>query len=411
MRKFLLLTYHFPPSNAAAVHRMLGLARYLPRFGWQPVVVAPTRVPWEPEDASLLAQVPPQTPVERIPFAQGFLGKIARRMAPEAHWLVKARGTCWRMIREHHAEAILTSGPPHCVHLLGLWLQWRTRLPWIACFRDPWISNMPITHWTFQLRRERWWERQVMKRASVLVANTPLNEQSWQSTYPQHASKMVTITNSFDAERFASLTLTAPKVRHERVTILHAGELYTGRDPRPLLQALQQSETGPDAERLPIQVEFLGRTTEAAFDFPTEIRQHGLEHCVRLSGQVPYAEALQRMMQADILLLLQTPGTRFGVPGKLYEYMGLGRPILALAEEDGDIAWVLRASKVLHRIAPPTDVAKIKQAVLELTRAVQAGQPAVPDKEAVQQFTRERMAQKIAECLDRCVARTNAPAF
>ena len=91
LRKVLLLTYHFPPSGAVAVYRMLGLVHYLPKYGWQPVVVAPPRVPWEPEDASLLAQVPPETPIERVPFASGFVGKIARYLAPESHWLWKAR--------------------------------------------------------------------------------------------------------------------------------------------------------------------------------------------------------------------------------------------------------------------------------------------------------------------------------
>ena len=101
LRKVLLLTYHFPPSGAVAVYRMLGLVRYLPKYGWQPVVVAPPRVPWEPEDASLVAQVPPETPIERVPFASGFFGKIARYLAPESHWLWKASSACTRMIREH----------------------------------------------------------------------------------------------------------------------------------------------------------------------------------------------------------------------------------------------------------------------------------------------------------------------
>ena len=83
-------------------------------------------------------------------------------------------------------------------------------------------------------------------------------------------------------------------------------------------------------------------------------------------------------MRADILLLIHTPGWRLGVPAKLYEYLGAGRPILALAEPDSDIAWVLRTSKVLHRIAPPRDVPAIRQALLELAAEVQAGSPAAP---------------------------------
>src|SRR5450432_3564230 len=114
LRKVLILTYHFPPSGAVAVYRMLGLVRYLPKYGWQPIVVAPPRVPWEPEDVSLLAQIPAETPVERVPFASGFLGKIARSLAPESHWLWSASTACQRMIREHRPSAILTTSPPGC---------------------------------------------------------------------------------------------------------------------------------------------------------------------------------------------------------------------------------------------------------------------------------------------------------
>ncbi len=392
LRKVLLLTYHFPPSGAVAVYRMLGLVRYLPKYGWQPIVVAPPRVPWEPEDVSLLAQVPAETPVERIPFAAGFFGKVARYFAPESHWLLKARSACQRLLREHRPDAVITSSPPGCVHWLGLWLA-KHGLPWLADFRDPWIVNQTIPHWTLHLRYERWLEAKVMRRATRLIANTPMNQRGWAAAYPEQAEKIVTITNGFDPERFPRV---GPHTLGNPLLMLHAGELYHGRDPRPLLDALQ-------ALRLPMVVDFLGRTSGAEFDFAAEIARRGLGDCVKLPGMVSYAEALERMMRADILLLVHTPQWRIGVPAKLYEYLGAGRPILALAEPDSDIAWVLRTSKVLHRIAPPRDVPAIQQALLELTREVQAGSPAAPERDALQQFTRERMAQRFAECLDQCV--------
>jgi glycosyltransferase involved in cell wall biosynthesis len=399
LRNVLLLTYHFPPSGAVAVYRMLGLVRYLPKYGWQPVVVAPPCVPWEPEDASLLAQVPPETPIERVPFASGFFGKIARYLAPESHWPWKASSACNRMIREHRPEAIFTTSPPGCVHLLGMRLQKRFGLPWLADFRDPWVTNLPAGRRSPRWRCAGWLEGRVMKRATTLIANTPLNQRGWAEAYPREAHKMVVITNGFDPDRFAS-----PPTRRagEKFTILHAGELYHGRDPRPLLDALRDLQSGPVPWS--VNVEFLGRTTEALFDFSSEIQSRRLESIVRLEGQVPYTDALKRMMHADILLIVQTPEYRVGVPAKLYEYLGAGRPILALAEPDSDIGWVLRESQMLHRIVPPRDVPRIKQALVELTREVQAGCPAVPDRDALRQFTRERMAQRTAECLDRSVS-------
>ncbi|MBI1832064.1 MAG: glycosyltransferase, partial [Planctomycetes bacterium] len=316
-RKVLLLTYHFPPSGAVAVFRMLGLARYLPKYGWQPVVVAPPRVPWEPEDASLLAEVPAETPVERVPFASGFFGKVWRYFAPESHWLSLAGPVCERMIAEHRAEAIFTSSPPGCVHLLGMSLHEQHRLPWLADFRDPWVTNDPLAG-SFWLFRERWREARVMQRATVLIANTPRCQQGWAEAYPSEAHKMVTITNGFDPERFVASA--EPRPATDRMTMLHAGELYGGRDPRPLLDALAAL---PSTDRP--RVEFLGRRTEQLFDFDTEVARRNLTDCVQQHDQVAYEQAIHRMMAADILLLVHRSGYRLGVPAKLYEYLGAGR--------------------------------------------------------------------------------------
>jgi glycosyltransferase involved in cell wall biosynthesis len=399
LRKVLLLTYHFPPSGAVAVYRMLGLVRYLPQFGWQPIVVAPPQVPWEPVDEALLAQVPPETPVERVPFASGLIGRMARYCAPEAHWLWAASGACKRMITEHQPSAILTSSPPGCVHLLGRRLQRKFGLPWLADFRDPWVTNLRVDRLGFRLRFARWLESRVMRQANVLIANTPLNQRGWAEAYPLEAHKMVTITNGFDPEKFE--THASPRVSSEPLTILHAGELYNQRDPRPLLDALRELRAA--GEPLSIQLDFVGRHTSGHFDMAQEVRSRGLEKDVRLEGQIPYAEALTRMMRADILLILHAAEFRVSIPAKLYEYLGAGRPILAMAELDSDIAWILRESGALHRVAPPRDVAQIKQSLVELAREVEAGHAAVPNPDALKQFTRERMAQKFAECLDRLV--------
>ena len=335
LRKVLLLTYHFPPSGAVAVYRMLGLVRYLPRFGWQPVVVAPPRVPWEPADPSLLVQVPPGTPVERVPFLDGFAGTLVRQVAPEAHWLLRANAACNRMIAQHRPDAVITSSPPGVVHLLGRWISKRHRLPWIACFRDPWVTNS-LRGPSWRTRIDLALEAGVMAGADQLVANTPGNLRGWSRAYPGQASKMVTITNGFDPERFVPPADAGPP--GARLRVLHAGELYSGRDPRPFLDVLAQLHAAGST----VEAEFLGRNTEQSYDFAAEVRQRGLDGVVQSPGQVPYDVSLGKMLRADILLLFQTPGYRLGVPAKLYEYLGAGRPILAVSEPDSDIAWALR---------------------------------------------------------------------
>ena len=140
LKKLLLITYHFPPSAASGAFRLLGFARHLPTFGWQPLVVAPPGLPWEPTDAALAEQIPAEAIIESVGYPAG-APKLLRKFAQNAIWLPYAWFTCQRMIAEHRPDAILTSGPPHCVHLLGQRLNRSTGLPWIADFRDPWISD------------------------------------------------------------------------------------------------------------------------------------------------------------------------------------------------------------------------------------------------------------------------------
>src|SRR5947209_12884436 len=141
MAKVLLLTFHFPPSAASGAFRLLGLARHLPKFGWQPVVVAPPRMPWEPVDRKLTEALPAETTVCQVPFPEGLLSRLGQRLVKEAVWFPRAARQCARLIRKHRPDALLTSSPPHSIHLLGLWLKRRYRLPWVADFRDPWVTN------------------------------------------------------------------------------------------------------------------------------------------------------------------------------------------------------------------------------------------------------------------------------
>lgn len=394
-RTLLLTTFHFPPSAAVAVYRMLGLARYLPEFGWRVVVVAPPEMRDEPVDPALLERVPKETTLVQVPFPQGGLAvKGARRLLGNKVWLGPALAACHDVIRNHKPDLVLTSSPPPAIHYLGLCVQKRYGLPWVASLRDPWILNHPVR--THPRRWQQTLERWVLGRAQAVVANTPLNLQGLTGAYPELRGKTTIIPNGFDPENFAGLGRT-PTDSGKPLLLLHAGEIYSGRDPRPLLDALQQANAA--STKPPWKVDFLGRSTQGLCDLPEEIRRRGMEEQILLSSQVPYAQALQRMVQADALLLIHTPGVRLGVPAKLYEYLGAGRPILALAEPDGDIAWVLRTSGVPHRVVPALDVARIRQALADLAVEIRAGDKFRPllDQEM---FTRRRMAWRMARCLD-----------
>ena len=394
-RRLLIVTYHFPPSAAVAVYRMLGFAQHLPRHGWQVGFVTPPLVPREPVDEALLQRVPPVTTVFTAPYPRGWLVRNPRRLLFDAVWFPRAWPALRRAVQRFRPDAVLTSGPPHCVHSLGLWLQRRYRLPWVACLRDPWHTNGPrYKSWIPWARWERFCERRVMAAADRVIANTPITCADLQRAHPRQAHKMTFVTNGFDPERFPP----PPPLRlqNERLTIVHAGEIYSGRDPRPFFDALKMLEQSRPPSQAPVRCVLLGQSTEGRFDLDAAIAQRGLQGIVEVGGQVPYAESLDAMITADILLVLDTPRRRFSIPAKVFEYLGAARPILALAEPDSDVAWCLRASGAPHRIARALDTAQILQGLTELRGGLAQGTLAHPPPEQLAKFTRARQAEILA---------------
>ncbi len=436
-KKVLLVTYHFPPSAASGTFRLLGFARHLPTFGWRPLVVAPPSLPWEPTDPRLSEQIPGAAIVESVPYPAG-APRLLRKFAQNAIWLPAAWSACKRLITEDQPDVILTSGPPHCVHMLGRQLKRATGLPWVADFRDPWISDGSNRRrsWTEQITLG--WERAIFQYADLILANAPNARRMFSETYPLHAEKIVTLTNGFDPRlsplppgegsgvrvHFSPLPpaegsgvralgivhpgnehLLLDQVHHpharplsrgERrelpLTLLHAGEIYAGRDPMPLFQALAQM----NARDSTFQLNILGRNE---VNFEGVLAKNRWNEFVHVLGQRGYQDSLDEMSQADILVLFDGPGRTIGVPAKLYEYLGAGRPILALAEPLGDTATILRKSGVLHRMAAPTDPAQIQAALGELVEAMWASNP-TSDADRLAQFTRRQITGTLAEHLD-----------
>jgi glycosyltransferase involved in cell wall biosynthesis len=394
-RTLLLVTYHFPPSAASGSFRLLGFARHLLTNGWRMVVVAPPSLPFEPVDEMLRRKVPPDTMMVPVPYPRG--NRLTRRLAPNGIWVLPAFRAAARVIRAERPDALLTSSPPHTVHLLGHWIKTRFGLPWVADYRDPWVygrGGPKPTTW--HARWEGFKEKKVLQSADGIVVNTPLAQEALLQELPCIGDKTIAITNGFDPEDFiaeSAIEATSPSL-----TMLHSGELYSGRDPRSFFDALVGLNVPLNVP--PFKVTFLGQSSDPRYDWPGEVRRRGVEKMVQFKGHVSYSEALTNMKSADILLLLDSPGRRVGIPAKLFEYFGAGRPILALAEPSGDVGWALRRSGVLHRIALPTDAGQIRQALNELIQDVSLNKNLATRMES-KEFTRAHMAAQLAGFLDK----------
>jgi hypothetical protein len=272
-------------------------------------------------------------------------------------------------------------------------------LPWAADFRDPWVVGDPQENWrSLRVWCARRWEQKFLHHADLVVSNAPRAGTMLQSAYPEYAEKIVTITNGFDPDAFPKCLPRAAD--RSEISIVHAGEIYFGRDPRPFLDALSILSNGNDTHGRMVRMRFLGRATEGGVELEEEIRSRGLSGTCTVVGQVSYDASRRFMAAADILLLLDSPGRKVGVPAKLYEYIGAGAAILALTEEDGDAAWVLRQSGLTHRIVSPLQPDRIHLALKELVDCVRTQESKEPSAYRTATFTRAETARDLAAHLD-----------
>ncbi len=399
-RHVLLLTYHYPPSAASGSFRLLGFSRYLPRLGWRVSVVAPPQLPGEPVDPGLAARIPSEVDVESVPYP-ATVWKPIRILFPFGVWLPAARAAVARVLRRARPDVVVTSGPPHVIHLLGLWLKRRHGVPWVADFRDPWVKDglgRPPR------RLDRWFlfcERQVYTHADRIIANAPNARDVYAREYPRHSGKIRMVTNGFDP----GVVDAPPRARRAgTVRLVYAGELYLGRDPLPLLDAMREVERDPPVPGTRLVLDVLGRAERGRDALDRAIAERGLQDAITFRGHVPYDEAARETYAADINVLFDTPNRTFGVPAKLYEYFGAARPVLALAEAGGDTANVLRAAGLLHRIASPRDAGEIRAALAGLVKAVIDGDPVVQDTAAIARFTREHLTRSLSGILEEVLA-------
>ncbi|GAC1463439.1 MAG: glycosyltransferase family 4 protein [Isosphaeraceae bacterium] len=400
MRSVLILTYHFPPSAASGSFRMLGFARHLPGHHWRAVVVAPPSLPWEPVDPELTGQVSPETILYPVSYPRS---RLARRLALMSCWLPGAARACTRAIREQRPEVLMTSGPPQQIHWLGLWLKRRHGLPWLADFRDPWYPEGRFGQKrgrdlaSLQVAAQ---EAAVMRAADAVIANAPGACQELRDAYPRHREKFVTLPNGYDRETFEDVRAkVSPRRSGGPIRVVHAGSIYVGRDPRPFLDAVKTLSDDPGP---PLEVAFFGPPAESNLDLVHEVQARGLSARIKIHGQVPYAQVLREMAGAEILLLMDTPGRKVGVPAKLYEYIGAGRPVLALGEQGGDLARVLAESGVPHQIVPPDDPAAIARALATLAVEAGEGHAELSSRRDPHRFSREAIAGRLASLLNRC---------
>jgi hypothetical protein len=373
----LLVAYHFPPSAAVGGRRAANFASALTSLGWRVRVVtipdrsveqldpgrlaAVTGIPIDtapvwPTVISLLtaalkfrrrtppaatATAPPPPRTASAIQSESMARRVRRYVMSfaflpdgEKGWCVPAIAGAVRQIRQHHLQWFMTSCPPYSVHLVGLMVRALTGARWIADFRDPWMttgSKRLYPTCAASLAIESWLERRVVEHADLVMFNVERLRDAYRARYAHvTADKFVFIPNAITAGSGGA----APRL-FERFTICYTGSLYVGRSPEPVFQAvsrlIQAGAITPEAIRI-----LLVGQCRSIDGTPTErvVTRYGLESIVEVRDFVPYAEAFELVRMSHLALLL-APNLAYQIPAKVYDYLGAGTRILAIAEEGG----------------------------------------------------------------------------
>lgn len=412
VRRLLVVAWYFPPWGGAGVQRTVKHVKYLPQFGWRPVVLTGPLPRKGPSDPTLLEDFAETPEVHRtsallppaaLPWrVRNALTRWLLVSDEQAGWHPFALAAASDLIRRGHIDAVYTTSTPYTAHLIGLRLSRRFGLPWIADFRDPWTDNAairPPTAW--HRRRIQRWEQQVIGTASrVTVVSEPM-AQALRAAYPSvEPQRFLVLPNGFDPDDFADVQ---PVGRQEgRMGIVYSGSFYGQRTARPFLQALHNVLDRNEIPRSAVQVRFVGNVGQATVD---DVRALGLADIVETIGYVSHRQSIGHVLGADILLLMIAPGSgsKGVLTGKIFEYLAAARPILAVTPPSA-AADLIRESRAGTVIDPGDGLAIERQVVLWFDQWRRGVLSCASDAAVVARFDRRRLTEALAQTLDTIVS-------
>lgn len=417
-KRVLMVAYHFPPfAGGSGILRTLGFARHLPDCGWQPLVLSPSPAAYAQKGMSQLAQIGERATVRRtlaLDAARHFSigGRYPRCLAlPDrwSSWWLSAVPAGLRMIREYRPDAIWSTYPIATAHLIALTLQKLSGLPWIADQRDPMLDDSdPLAPYPSEVRLHRmhaWIEQRIAARSAAIVCTTPGAIDAHRHRLAQVGrERFHLIENGYDEDGHDGNP--AHTGHRSRFLLLHSGVIYPSeRDPQALFEAL--AKLRHDGVLHAHNFQLVLRATGHDAWLACLLAQYGILDLVRLEPLQPHGAALQEMLAADGLLLLQAANCNAQIPAKLYEYLRCRRPILALTDLAGDSAAKLRHCGIdtIGQLASSADCARALLRFLELARQ---GRAPLASPTAIALQSRQARSNALADLLDQVSHRRTA---
>ena len=368
MKKVLIVSYYFPPAGGPGVQRWLKFVKYLPDFQFEPIVYVPQNPTYPIVDEGLLAEVSDQLTLLKQPILepyglasffskkkinnisagiipsykkQSFIEKIAlfvrgNLFIPDARvfWVKPSVAYLREYCQSNQIDTIITTGPPHSLHLIGLALQQQLSIKWVADFRDPWTTigyhkALKLLPWA--QRKHKRLEQQVLQAADAIIVTSATTKTEFESITTR---PIEVITNGYDISTEPSLQLDA------KFSLAHIGSLLSARNPIVLWEALAELlQELPDLAQH-LQLNFIGTTSQEIKD---ALAHYGLANYMHDFGYVSHQEAVRFQKESQVLLLIEidSPDTKLILPGKLFEYLVSSRPILAMGPAGSDFASII----------------------------------------------------------------------
>ncbi|MGB0455817.1 MAG: glycosyltransferase family 4 protein [Flavobacteriaceae bacterium] len=425
MKKVLIITYYWPPAGGPGVQRWLKFVKYLPEFNIQPIVYCPENPLYPTLDSSLLQEVDSKITVLKHPIKEPlrFLSLLfksktnilskggipdSKKQSLFERFLLYIRGNFFvpdarvfwvkpsvkylsSYISKHQIDTIITTGPPHSVHLIGMQLKVKHKLRWYADFRDPWTDisyhkNLNLTQNTQQKHLKL--ERQVLNKSDQIIVTSSQTKQLFSKITQPPIS---VITNGFDDENVSSITLDS------KFSLTHIGSLFDQRNPTLLWNVLSELIEEFPEFKANFQLVLVGNVSA---DIKASMDSAKLTSFLKIVGSVTHNEAIMYQRKTQVLLLIEANTTEasYIIPGKLFEYINANRPILALGPKQSDIPSILKDTQTGKYFDYENETA-LKTHILELFENYKTNSLSVASKD-IERFSRKNCTKQLVEVLN-----------
>ncbi|WP_041779720.1 glycosyltransferase family 4 protein [Belliella baltica] len=421
-RKVLIITYYWPPSAGSGVQRWLKFAKYLPEFGWEPLIFTPENPDFDLKDESLLKEINHNMEVLKFPIWEPYalfrslkkekikdtskvlekkkkslidkIGIWARANLlipdPRVFWVKPSVGFLEKIIVNNQVEAIITTGPPHSLHMIGRALKRKTNIFWLADFRDPWsqwefLDTLPMT--TLVRKKHEQLEQTVLQEADVITTISP----TFQEDLSKIAGKDISLlTNGFDPDDLPN-NWSSQNDGNGTIEIVYTGVIDAIRNPIPFIEAFKSVFEEKEKKA---NLRFVGKVSSSVENLVS--KDQWLKKHVHFEGYVSHQEVFEYYKRANLLLLIltDTKNAKGNIPGKIFEYIATSRPVLALGDPNGDSAQILKSS-TRNAVFKHNDQEGIESFLSNFKPGLSSNDTA--DSEI---YSRKNLTKKLAKLLD-----------